>query len=312
MPGGIAAFEIVSEHGSDDIAKVYVARMGDRGRVVEFVESMQPPKTRDEKWVLIVSSLFGCPVRCAMCDAGGNYEGRLTAEQILQQTDCMVYRRYPDGSVPAKNFKVQFARMGEPALNPSVLEALELLPKRYRAPGLVACVSTVAPSASGAFFHGLLDVKERRYSGGRFQLQFSVHSTDKRERDRLMPVSKWGLTEISNFGETWFRPGDKKITLNFAPATVTTIDPKVIQSEFDPKKFIVKFTPLNPTKASASNGMHSLIEGADARHVEPLAQRLRDAGFDVIVSIGDLEENKIGSNCGMYLSSVERGGKVRG
>jgi 23S rRNA (adenine2503-C2)-methyltransferase len=240
-----------------------------------------------------------------MCDAGGDYRGRLSAGELLAQTDFMVRRRYPDGRVPARKFKVQFARVGEPSMNPEVLEALEALANRYDAPGLVACVSTVAPSGSGAFFHGLLEVKERHYTGGKFQLQFSVHSTDPRERDRLMPVSKWGLGEIARFGDAWFRPGDRKITLNFAPATVTTIDTKVIAQTFDPGKFLVKFTPLNPTRASASRGMHSLIEGGDTRSVEPLAQGLRDEGFEVLVSVGDLEENRIGSNCGMYLGAPQ-------
>jgi 23S rRNA (adenine2503-C2)-methyltransferase len=187
--------KVVSEHGDETIAKVYVGEFPD-GRRVEFVESLQPPKPREEKWVVIVSSLFGCPVRCAMCDAGGDYRGALSAEQILAQTDYMVLRRHPDGSVPSKRFKVQFARMGEPALNPSVLGALAKLSKRYRAPGLVACLSTVAPAASGKFFEGLLDVKEHYYRG-RFQLQFSIHSTDAKERDAIIPISKWGLEQIA-------------------------------------------------------------------------------------------------------------------
>lgn len=33
---------------------------------------------------------------------------------------------------------------------------------------------------------------------------------------------------------------------------------------------------------------------------------LREAGHDMIVSEGELEENAIGSNCGKYVSSLER------
>ena len=56
---------IVGTHGEGDLAKVYVASLGHDGagrdRMVEFVESTQPPHPREEKWVLIVSSLLGCP-----------------------------------------------------------------------------------------------------------------------------------------------------------------------------------------------------------------------------------------------------------
>ncbi len=240
-----------------------------------------------------------------MCDAGGDYRGQLSAEQILAQTDHVVLRRYPDGIVPSKRFKVQFARMGEPALNPAVLEALAKLKTRYGAPGLVACLSTVAPAASGKFFEGLLDVKEHLYRG-RFQLQFSVHSTDSKERDSIIPIAKWGLGQISRFGETWYRPGDMKITLNFAAARDSKLDPEVLAATFDPRKFLVKLTPLNPTKAVAKRGLQTMLDPESPSGMNPLVHSLEDRGFEVIVSIGDQEENRIGSNCGMYLGAPER------
>jgi 23S rRNA (adenine2503-C2)-methyltransferase len=114
--------KIIAEYGRDDLAKVYVADMrehehdsdGNGRHLIEFVESLQPPNPREKKWVMIVSSMYGCPVKCRMCDAGGNYSGRMTADEILQQIDYMVRRRYPDGVVPSSKFKIQFARMGSP------------------------------------------------------------------------------------------------------------------------------------------------------------------------------------------------------
>ena len=67
--------EVLEEFGREDLAKVYVASVrDDKEKLVEFVESIQPPIPREEKWVLIVSTLFGCPVGCKMCDAGGEYK----------------------------------------------------------------------------------------------------------------------------------------------------------------------------------------------------------------------------------------------
>ena len=66
-----------------DLATVYMADMGDE-RMIEFVEACQPPYGRDEHWILMVSTLFGCPVKCQMCDAGGQYRGKPTAEEMKQ------------------------------------------------------------------------------------------------------------------------------------------------------------------------------------------------------------------------------------
>ena len=62
--------KILARTGSEEVAIAYVGETTD-GRLVEFTEAVQPPLSREEKWVLIVSSLFGCPARCAICDAGG-------------------------------------------------------------------------------------------------------------------------------------------------------------------------------------------------------------------------------------------------
>ncbi|MBD3871329.1 MAG: hypothetical protein IFK91_00230 [Acidobacteria bacterium] len=35
---------------------------------------------------------------------------------------------------------------------------------------------------------------------------------------------------------------------------------------------------------------------------EAVAERFRDVGYETIVNIGELEENAIGSNCGMYVT----------
>ena len=121
---------IIASTGKEDIAIVYIVELG--GQRMELVELLQPPIPRQEKWVLLVSTMFGCPVGCAMCDAGGFYQGKPSAAEILSQIDFLVRQRFPDGRIPCKQFKIQFARMGEPALNPAVLEVLERLPHSTR------------------------------------------------------------------------------------------------------------------------------------------------------------------------------------
>ena len=297
--------EVVKVTGRDDLAQVFVARTKD-GSLIEFVESVQPPVPRDKKWVLIVSTLKGCPVRCPICDAGSHYRGKLSTTEILAQIEHLVRRRYPDGVVPIPKLKVQFARMGEPALNDAVLEVLRLLPQRLRAPGLMPCVSTVAPRGRESFFEELLAIKQEWYPGGRFQMQFSLHASDETTRRALVPIDTWSFTEMAAFGRRFFAPGDRRVTLNFAAGTTTALDAGAIAREFDPRYFAIKLTPINPTAAARRAKLLGRIDPDDPTGNERLADSFRALGFETIVSIGELEENAIGSNCGMLAESSRR------
>lgn len=292
--------KVIASTGKEEIALVYIVEF-DNGRLVECVESIQPPLPRHEKWVLLISTLFGCPVGCAMCDAGGFYQGRPDADEILAQIDFLVQQRYPDRIVPCKQFKIQFARMGEPALNPAVLDVLQQLPGRYRAPGLMPSISTIAPASSDSFFERLLAIKHEHYSNGHFQFQFSIHTTDTALRDKLIPVKKWSFARMAAYGERFYAPGDRKITLNFALARQNPLDANTLLEHFSPEKYLVKITPLNPTYRALENGLASHINPLAADPRDEIAAALRRAGYEVIVSIGETEENQVGSNCGQYL-----------
>jgi 23S rRNA (adenine2503-C2)-methyltransferase len=294
---------ILDIYGKEDLAKVYVASMreGDN-HLVEFVESTQPPIPQSEKWVLIVSSLFGCPVKCRMCDAGGKYSGKLETQEIISQIDYMVKKRYPDGNIPVPKFKIQFARMGEPSMNLNVLKALSRLPQIYEAPGLLPSLSTVAPKSSREFFEKLIHVKNKYYSDGRFQLQFSIHSSDPKQRDELIPIKKWSFSEISEYGRRFKENGDKKITLNFAAAKGYEVKPKDVRENFDPDNFLIKLTPLNPTVKVEESRLESVIDPYDSSSGANIVEDFRSHGYDVILSIGEVEENRIGSNCGQFVT----------
>ncbi|MFC2131957.1 radical SAM protein, partial [Bacteroidota bacterium] len=182
--------KILAQTEKSDIATVYLAETV-KGKYIEFVESVQPPIPREKKWVLLISTLYGCPVSCAFCDCGYYYDGKLNKEDILSQIDFLVSKRYPDKKIPVEKFKIQFARIGEPALNNHVLEVLDTLAEIYEAPGLLPSISTIAPANTEDFFEELLIIKKTKYPT-RFQMQFSIHTTDEIQRDKIIPVKKWG------------------------------------------------------------------------------------------------------------------------
>lgn len=293
--------KVISRTAESDLAAVYIAE-NDDGKLIEFVESTQPPFTVAQKWVLIISTLYGCPVDCGFCDAGGSYSGVLSLEDLKFQIDYPVFRRFPDGIIDTDKFKIQFARMGEPAFNKNILPLLCMIPEVYRYRYFIPSLSTIAPHGCSDFLSELKDIKKLLYDDT-FQLQFSIHSTDSKQRDELIPVRKWNFRQIADYADSFYSRNGKKITLNFALSTDNIIEPKILAEYFNPEVFLIKITPLNPTYKSQKNGFKSLI--IDAQSHPQLIDKLGDYGYEVLVSIGEAEENMIGSNCGQYINKLK-------
>jgi len=298
-------FKIISKTGDPDIAEVYVAKFrGDPSLLAEFVEARDPSVPKDEKWVIIVSTQFGCPIECPMCDAGGDFQGNLTAAEIFSQIDYVIGQNSLKRLFSVEKLKIQFARMGEPALNPAVLEVLKDIPRKYDASGLIPCIATVAPHVSRDWFEDLLEIRHTQYLGRPFQFQLSINSTDESSRDTLMPVSKIGFKELSFFANRFFEGGPRKVSLNFAFTEGNEIDPQVIADNFNPNSCCVKITPLNPTYRSMDTGLTTALPPGAPERANSLCKEFQDLGFDVILSIGDTRENSIGSNCGMAVMKM--------
>jgi 23S rRNA (adenine2503-C2)-methyltransferase len=296
--------EVLDVTGDPQVAEVCVARFRqDDGCTTETVDGLTPPQKRDEKWVINISTQFGCPVGCPFCDAALQYRGNLTADELLDQVRWAL-GRHPGMAARCRKLKVHFARMGEPALNPAVLDAMERLPGVVGSSGLWCCVATVTPRGREAWFERLLLIKRRLYPG-RFQLQFSVQSTSPEDRARLIPIPHWSLQDLARFGRRFFEPGDRKVVLNFALARDVEYNPEVIEKTFDPGRFAIKLTPVNPTAAGAQNGFETILRSEQSSLLDQTCQRLTSSGYDVVISVGDEREDQIGSNCGQAVR-VER------
>ena len=292
--------KIVATSGREDIAMVYVGEYND-GELVEFVEAVQPPIPLEEKWGLMISTLYGCPVECKMCDAGGFYHGKVSKERMFEQIDQIVDLKFPDKVIPSKQFKIQFARMGEPSFNLDVIKVLREFPSRYDAPGFMPSISTIAPNGTDEFFSQLKEVKNELYSNGNFQFQYSIHTTDQELRNDIIPVKKWDFAKLAEYGDDFYKEGDRKITLNFALAEGSPVDPKVLLNYFNPEKYLIKITPLNPTYKAENESLKSYIDPSKNGTGYSLVSKLEAAGYRTIVSVGETEENLIGSNCGQYI-----------
>lgn len=294
--------QVIYKTGNKQLASVYVAT-DDGGKMLEFVESVPPPYTINEKWVLIISTLYGCPIKCKFCDAGNFYTGKPSKDDILFQIDHLIKNRFGGMTVPSKKFKIQFSRMGEPTFNPAVLDVLREIPNRYNAPGLYPSLSTIAPKGAESFLDELIELKDGLYKD-HFQFQFSIHSTDLEQRKWLIPVKTWSFSKMAEFGEKFHLGNSQKVTLNFAVAENSKIDPKKLSDHFNPNSFIIKITPVNPTYIATVNNYNAKTRKAQA--YDKLVSKFKEAGYEIIVSIGDLQENEIGSNCGQHVMNFLR------
>ncbi len=301
--------KVVETRSLGPLGRLYLADLGgERERLIEFVDTIEPGVPKARKWVLMLSTQVGCVIGCRMCDGGAmGWRGNLTAAEIVAQVRRVVRdnpeldaRRHP-------KFKVHFARLGEPTLNPATPQALERLAAEWGGPGLTASISTVAPDAptAAARLEEMREVKDRLYGGGRFQLQFSAHSTDESVRRRVMRARPWSLERVADFGRRWWRPGDRKITLNFALAPDQPLDPQAAAGIFDTERFLVKITPVNPTRAAEASGAARLWMKPPA-DVASAAAGLRARGFTVILSPSAREEVEAATSCGQLWSRALR------
>ncbi len=292
--------KIISKTGSPKFAEVYVAQVRDDPRaLIEFVDAVDPRYPREQKRVIIVSTQIGCPIGCLMCDSGAFFLGDLTKEEMFAEIDHVLKGDLRDHP----KLKIQFARMGEPALNMAVLDVLEELPKRYPIKGIMPCIATTAPAGSEGWFVRLTKIKDRYYNDGRFQLQFSINSTDENERNIMIPTKKWQLSDIADYGRKFYKRGDRKVTLNFALSDGGAISAELLRKYFNPAKFLVKITPVNPTDGARRNRLNGVVSPHNIHGADRVAKELGYYGFETIISIGTPEEIAIGSNCGQ---SVKR------
>ncbi len=288
--------KIISKSGNPEVATIFVAVMRDEDKYsVEFVDGLDLKLPREEKWIINVSTQFGCPVKCVFCDAGGEYAGNLSSKEIIEQVK-FVLNEHEELIDNCHKLKIHLARIGEPSMNDNVIDAIKEIRKLTDNKNLWCALPTIVPEDQDEFFEKLKQVKDENFLG-RFQLQISMNSTSMEERKKMMPVKLKGFDWIAKYGEYFYEQGDRKIVLNFALAEDSEFDTEIIIKNFKPEFFAVKLTPLNPTSMTAKNKMETSIEEIK-NPLEKKAELLAKAGFVVILSVGDFREDEIGSNCG--------------
>ncbi|MEG1564712.1 MAG: radical SAM protein [Bacteroides sp.] len=263
-----------------------------------------------DKWVATISTQRGCPMNCRFCDCPKvGYNGNISLEELTYEVE-MILKDECQNTKSTNRFNVHFARMGEPTFNNNVLEFSEfvlkdLVFKYIKAKTIHPVISTMLPKGNKKLKQFILDwcrIKNEVYRG-EAGLQFSINSTDEKQRNWQFNNMSLSLQEISDLAKELPMPVGRKYTLNFAVTKDTIINSQRLSELFDKDKFIVKITPIHETNSAVKNEFDVASSYDDYDVYRDFESPLVKDGWDVIVFVPSKEEDTDRITCGNALIS---------
>lgn len=262
-----------------------------------------------EKWVITVSTQYGCPMKCTFCDVPQvKFRGNATFKDLQDQLYHAI-SLFSSGTKYTERLNLHYARMGDPIFNENVFEFSRWMyaNKRQIAHDTGLSIETLHPVLTTSLPKKFKQLKDRIYEwvdiknnvyNGQAGLQFSINSTDDAQRDEMFGGMALDLESFSKLVEQLPDPISRKYCLNFAYSTDFVIDAKKVASLFDSNKFMCKITPIHNNNACRDNDIKT-IGGYDSwQPYQKPEQDLRDAGFDVLVFVPSLDEEQGLVTCG--------------
>jgi 23S rRNA (adenine2503-C2)-methyltransferase len=198
--------------------------------------------SRKDRWMIGISTMSGCPVRCKFCATGTMRKSRrLTADEIVAQVEFVLSKR-EEKFTDAFEHKINYTRMGEPFLNiVNVRAAVEQLDNLY--PNTHHYISTIG--IQGADYSWVKD---------NITLQVSVHSLEDEKRNWLIPYKK--KVSLKELGEIETQ-SHLKTTVNMTLVDESDFDIVKLEKMFHKDKFFIKLSPINTNIVSDSNNLGS-------------------------------------------------------
>lgn len=262
-----------------------------------------------EKWVVTISTQYGCSMGCKFCDVPKIGRGKNATLNDLdsQIINALSFHKEIDFT---KRLNIHYARMGEPTFNFNVLEnakTLNNLVKPFIGESLIhPVVSTMLPKKNKKLFN-FLDIWCNEIKNGIYKgdagLQFSINSTSDEQRDDMFSSNSLSLKEIGELAKLLPIPKGRKYALNFALADGYIIDPDILLKYFNPEYFMCKITPLHNTNSCIDNNIIT-SDGYDkyTPYID-IENKLKKAGYDVIVFIPSYDEDLGLITCGNVILS---------
>lgn len=271
-----------------------------------------------EKWVITVSTQYGCPMKCTFCDVPNlQFKGNASVEDLKNQLYSAI-AMFPNIRY-TERLNLHYARMGEPAFNKNVFEFSRWLASNKRQlfidTGLrVEVIHPVLTSSMpralgdlGDRIREWCDIKNNVYNG-QAGLQFSINSTNDAQRNAMFSNRALSLDEIAIIADSLPDPVSRKYCLNFAYSTDFEIDAKKLANMFDSNKFMCKITPIHNNNACTSNNIKTLGGYDSWMPYQKPEEDLKSVGFDVLVFVPSMDEENGLVTCG---NAVLGGGTLK-
>lgn len=267
-----------------------------------------PVMPLEEKWVVTISTQYGCSMGCKFCDVPKVGPGKNATLKDLTSQVVSSLKIHPEVKA-TKRLNLHYARMGEPTFNENVLTHADCLMHEVRPyigrSFIHPVVSTMMPWRNKnlvKFLQDWCEIKNYRYRGSA-GLQLSINSTSDAKRRELFNGSSLPLNEISQIGKWLPDPVGRKYALNIALADGVEVDAEKLAGLFVPRKFMVKITPIHVTAATEENKIETTGGYAEFTPYQKLEKELKDVGFDVLVFVPSLEEDQGRITCGNAILS---------
>ena len=261
-----------------------------------------------EKWVITISTQYGCSMNCKFCDVPKVGKGVNATLNDLTNQLIEGLKLHPEITA-TKRLNLHYARMGEPTYNFNVIDhawRLHKIVKPFIGNSMIhPVISTMLPNKNNSlisFLHEWCDIKNLNFRGDA-GLQFSINSTSNKQREEMFSGNSLTLEEIAKIGQNLPDPIGRKYALNFALADNYEVDSIRLKSLFDPENFMIKITPLHKTISCNDNHIETTGGYDSFVPYQKTETELKNAGFDVIVFVPSIDEDGGLITCGNAILS---------
>ena len=302
-----------------DKGKLEVVSLGDYGKDVNLKADFLG-LTRDlgevkhqkllpltDKWVVTISTQYGCNSACLFCDVPKVGPGVNCTYNDLKSQVIAGLSMHPEIK-HTNRLNVHYARMGEPTWNPEIIPFTKNMHKElyeYIGNSLIhPVISTMCPNKNKnleRFIADWISVKNDDF-GGNAGLQLSINSTSEDERRKMFSGNALTLEEISEIMKRMPDPKGRKYTLNFAVAGYEVDADKLIKL-FPADKFLCKLTPMHKTYTALENGIETEGQYNTLHPYHDIEENLKRVGYDVIVFVASEAEDLGRITCGNAILS---------
>ena len=276
---------------------------------IHGVENNLPLLPLEKKWVVTISSQYGCSMGCTFCDVPKVGPGRNATFRDLLTQVALATSLHPEIQ-STERLNLHYARMGEPTFNRDVIYSALVLSGIYSTDGwgFHPVVSTMMPRRNiqlKTFIKDWMHLKNNILNGNA-GLQVSVNTTDYKKRKEMFNDEACTLSQIANILGPLVVKG-RKIALNIA-LTDAHVDAKLLASMFDPGRCLIKITPMHLTTSCQDNKLFTGTKSDDYGYssyypYQRVEEELKEAGFDVIVFIPSMDEDSSRITCGNAILS---------